>query len=148
MLIIPSIIQVFQFYLLRGMLALISSAVETFFYRFVAKLCFFLIFMGKYNFVYFCFHRSVAKTYNVRLANRLLVFLLFSPAFYISTTAFLPSSFSMCACMCAYAWWWCYHTVFVPVFLIGLASLYGWPFAALIGWVVIISQLILFSRLL
>lgn len=101
--------KVTQFYLLRVFLALVTSAVETF------------------------FHRSISRHHGASISNHLLLFLIISPAMFISSTAFLPSSFSMLLCMAAYASWWAYKSLWVSVLLVGGASLYGWPFAAIIG---------------
>lgn len=51
---------------------------------------------------------------------------------FVSSTAMLPSSFSMCFSSAAVAAWW--HKQYnLAVFLVAISALLSWPFAALLG---------------
>lgn len=61
-----------------------------------------------------------------------LIFQLFSAGMFISSTALLPSSFSMYLVTAALASWWHQHYK-LAIFFTAIAALLGWPFAALLG---------------
>ena len=110
------------------------------------------------------FCRAIAQGLSPRISNYAAVFLLLSPGMYISSAAFLPSTFAMITSMLAYtyiiqnikihsssqftwkdAWW----TVFqVPVFWFAVGGIVGWPFSAAIGIPFVLQEIITSSSLI
>ncbi|XP_044750721.1 alpha-1,2-mannosyltransferase ALG9 [Coccinella septempunctata] len=78
------------------------------------------------------FYKAVCREFGIHIGRLCLAFLLFSPGMFISSTAFLPSSFAMYMFMGACSAWWG-RNYNLAVFFTALGSLLGWPFAALLG---------------
>ncbi|KAJ8933722.1 hypothetical protein NQ314_013852 [Rhamnusium bicolor] len=97
-----------MFYFIRCLLGLICAIAEVYFYK------------------------ATCKEFGVHIGRICLAFQLFSAGMFISSTAFLPSSFAMYTCAAACAAWW-QQKFALAVFFIALGSLLGWPFAALLG---------------
>lgn len=70
------------------------------------------------------FFRAVCREFGIHIGRLCLVFLLFSPGMFISSTAFLPSSFAMYMFMGACAAWWG-RNYNLAVFFTALGSLLG-----------------------
>ncbi|KAF2898396.1 hypothetical protein ILUMI_07779 [Ignelater luminosus] len=96
------------FYFTRCLLGLICSFAEVYFYK------------------------AVCREFGVHVGRLCLAFQLFSAGMFISSTAFLPSSWAMYAFAAACAAWW-KQKYPLAIFMIALGSLLGWPFAALLG---------------
>ncbi|KAK9696634.1 Alg9-like mannosyltransferase family [Popillia japonica] len=96
------------FYFVRCLLGLLCSFVEVYFYK------------------------AVCREFGVHVGRMCLAFQLFAAGMFISSTAFLPSSFAMYMLCTACAAWWTEKYEFA-IFATALGSLLGWPFAALLG---------------
>uniref|UniRef100_A0A1Q3G447 Mannosyltransferase n=1 Tax=Culex tarsalis TaxID=7177 RepID=A0A1Q3G447_CULTA len=105
------------FYCIRVMLAAVCSVGETVMFR------------------------SIKKYYDTRIAIYWFIFQLFCPGMFISSTAFLPSSFSMFFTMLFYSSW-LRKKVNLSILSIAISSLLGWPFAALISLPFLYSTMI------
>ncbi|XP_055329427.1 alpha-1,2-mannosyltransferase ALG9-like [Paramacrobiotus metropolitanus] len=97
-----------MFYFLRFVLAIAAVAVEGAFY---AQIC---------------------KRFGPSVGRMVLVFLLFAPGMFISSTAFLPSSFAMLMTTAAYTAWFAGRNV-LAVIAVACSGILGWPFAGLLG---------------
>lgn len=69
-----------------------------------------------------------------------LVFQLCSTGMFISSTALLPSSFSMIFGNAALSAWWC-QKYRLAIFFTAISALLGWPFAAVIGLPIAIEMI-------
>lgn len=78
------------------------------------------------------FYRAANKVFGGHVAKCLLAFLVFSPGLFVSSTAYLPSTFSMYFTMLAIA---CLLTDKheVAVLCVAVSAFLGWPFAAVLG---------------
>ncbi|XP_071784454.1 alpha-1,2-mannosyltransferase ALG9-like [Asterias amurensis] len=92
------------------------------------------------------FYRGVCKNFGASVGRLTLCFSLFSTGMFISSAAFLPSSFSMYMTMVSMAGWYLDN---YPVAIIGTAvsALVGWPFAGALGIPIAIDILIRQKRL-
>ncbi|KAF5295400.1 hypothetical protein FQA39_LY13061 [Lamprigera yunnana] len=106
------------FYFIRCLLGLICSFAEVFFYK------------------------AVCREFGVHVGRLCLVFQLFSAGMFISSTAFLPSSWAMYALAAACSAWW-QQKYPLAVFMVALGALLGWPFAALLGLPMALDMVIL-----
>nr|XP_023012056.1 alpha-1,2-mannosyltransferase ALG9 [Leptinotarsa decemlineata] len=97
-----------MFYFIRCLLGLICASAEVYFYK------------------------AVCREFGVHIGRICLAFQLFSAGMFISSTAYLPSSFAMYAAAAACAAWW-QQQFELSIFFTALGSLLGWPFAALLG---------------
>lgn len=105
------------FYCIRVMLATVCAVAETAMYR------------------------SIEIWYEARVARMWLIFQLFSPGMFISSAAFLPSSFSMYFTMIFFSTWLC-KKFKMATLSVAVSSLLGWPFAALISLPFLYSTII------
>lgn len=105
------------FYLLRCLLGLLCTFAEVYFYK------------------------AVCREFGVHIGRMCLAFLIFSAGMFISSTAFLPSTFAMYAFTGACAAWWM-EKYPLAVFLTAIGALLGWPFAALLGLPIAYDMLI------
>lgn len=96
------------FYFIRCILGLICATCEVYFYK------------------------SVCREFGVHIGRICLAFQLFAAGMFISSTAFLPSSFAMYTVAAACASWW-QQKYALAIFFTALGSLLGWPFACLLG---------------
>ncbi|KYQ53422.1 Alpha-1,2-mannosyltransferase ALG9, partial [Trachymyrmex zeteki] len=87
------------------------------------------------------FYRSVCREFGIHVARLTFVFLIFSSGMYISSAAFLPSSFSMYLSTVATAAWYA-RQYELAIFATAISSLLGWPFAALLGLPIAVEMLI------
>ncbi|CAH0557064.1 unnamed protein product [Brassicogethes aeneus] len=78
------------------------------------------------------FYKAVCKEFGVHVGRICFTFLIFSAGMFISSTAFLPSSFTMYTFTAAMAAWW-QQKYALSIFLTALGSLLGWPFVAWLG---------------
>ncbi|XP_046734487.1 alpha-1,2-mannosyltransferase ALG9 [Diprion similis] len=86
------------------------------------------------------FYKNVCREFGVHIARLTLAFLIFSSGMYISSAAFLPSSFSMYLSTVAIAAW--YDRKYeLAIFTTAISSLLGWPFAVLLGIPIAIEML-------
>lgn len=106
------------FYFIRCLLGLMCSFAEVFFYK------------------------AVCREFGVHVGRLCLAFQLFSAGMFISSTAFLPSSWAMYAFAAACSAWW-QQKYPLAVFMIALGSLLGWPFAALLGIPIALDMLLM-----
>ena len=104
-------------YLIRCLLALMSSLCEVYFYQ------------------------SVAKEVGVNVGRLTLAFLVLSAGMFISSTAFLPSSTSMFLVMLSHGAWF-NQAYALAIFATALSAFLSWPFAALLGVPIAIDVLI------
>jgi hypothetical protein len=95
-------------YLIRCLLAFISSLCEVYFYQ------------------------GVARELGPNVGRLTLGFLVLSAGMFISSTAFLPSSTSMFLVMLSHGAWF-NQSYALAIFATALSSFLSWPFAALLG---------------
>ena len=96
-------------------------------------------------FVEFYFISTVRRKFSVSLSRTLTIVLAGNTGMFISTTAFLPSSFAIYFVTLAYAAWW--NTRFkLSIFCIAVSALIGWPFSAALGLPIAIDLVILKRR--
>lgn len=89
------------------------------------------------------FYQNVCKEFGIHIARLTYVFLITSSGMFISSSAFLPSSFAMCFSTVSIAAWYG-RKYEIAIFTTAISALLGWPFAALIG--VPIAADLLFRR--
>ncbi|XP_008544878.1 alpha-1,2-mannosyltransferase ALG9 [Microplitis demolitor] len=87
------------------------------------------------------FYQNVCKEFGVHVARLTLVFLISSSGMFISSAAFLPSSFSMYVSTAAISAWYA-RKYELAIFATAISSLLGWPFVALLGVPIVIDLLI------
>ncbi|XP_058808274.1 alpha-1,2-mannosyltransferase ALG9 isoform X2 [Phymastichus coffea] len=78
------------------------------------------------------FYKNVCREFGVHIARVTLAFMVLSSGMFISSAAFLPSSFSMCLSTLAIAAWFG-RKYELAIFSTAISALIGWPFAALLG---------------
>lgn len=100
--------KILLFYFQRCWLALICSACEFYFYR------------------------GVCREFGIHIGRLMLLFQLFSTGMFISSTAYLPSSFSMYMTLLLMGGWF-QRRYEGAVLTTALSAFLSWPFAALIG---------------
>ena len=76
--------------------------------------------------------RSIVKEFGANVGRLTFAFLLASAGMFISSTAFLPSTFSMYMTMVSMAAWWT-GQLHMAILATAVSALVGWPFAAAIG---------------
>ncbi|KAI6658998.1 Alpha-1,2-mannosyltransferase ALG9 [Oopsacas minuta] len=96
------------FYFLRVCLAVFSILVESYFIN------------------------SVRRRFSTSLSHTLTFVLAVNTGMFISTTAFLPSTFALQFVTLAYTAWW-NTNLKLSVFCIAISALIGWPFSAALG---------------
>ena len=104
-------------YLVRCLLALVSSLCEVYFYQ------------------------SVAKEVGVNVGRLTLAFLVLSAGMFISSTAFLPSTTSMFLVMLSHGAWF-NQSYALAIFTTAISAFLSWPFAALLGVPIAIDVLL------
>ncbi|XP_012284880.1 alpha-1,2-mannosyltransferase ALG9 isoform X1 [Orussus abietinus] len=87
------------------------------------------------------FYKNVCREFGIHIARMTLVFLIVSSGMFISSAAFLPSSFSMYLSTVAVGAWYDRKYEFA-IFATAISSLLGWPFAALLGLPIAAEMLI------
>ncbi|GAB0092917.1 Mannosyltransferase [Sergentomyia squamirostris] len=90
--------------------------------------------------VEFHFYKAVCREFGIHIGHIWLIFQFFSAGMFVSSTAFLPSSFSMYLGSAALAEWW-FQRYNSAVFLTAISTLLGWPFAAVIGLPIAIDMI-------
>uniref|UniRef100_T1JLB9 Mannosyltransferase n=1 Tax=Strigamia maritima TaxID=126957 RepID=T1JLB9_STRMM len=83
------------------------------------------------------FYKAVCHRFGAHVGRMTLIFLLFSAGMFISSTAFLPSSFAM-YCTLLTIGTWCYQKYSVRVTsltitCVATSTFIGWPFTAVLG---------------
>ncbi|XP_076435591.1 alpha-1,2-mannosyltransferase ALG9-like [Babylonia areolata] len=101
--------KILVFYLLRCVLGVVCAGCEVYLYRAVK------LYVGS------------------NIARLTLWFLLLSTGLFISSTAFLPSSFSMLLTMVATAAWLSCRQQGIAILAVAASAIIGWPFAAALG---------------
>ncbi|KAF4520183.1 hypothetical protein B566_EDAN003895 [Ephemera danica] len=86
------------------------------------------------------FYWSVCKEFGIHVGRITLAFLVFSSGMFISSTAFLPSSFSMYMALLSLGAWY-QRKYELAVLATALSAFLSWPFAALIGLPIAIDML-------
>lgn len=77
-------------------------------------------------------YRSICQEFGIHIGRLWLIFQLFSVGMFVSSTALLPSSFSMYfGCAALAAWWQLNYSL--AIFFVAISTLLGWPFGSLIG---------------
>lgn len=104
------------FYFIRCMIALGCCVAETYFYK------------------------AVCREFGVHIGRLWLIFQLFSPGMFVSSSALLPSSFSMYLTMAALTAWW-HQRYKLSILCVAISTLLGWPFAALVGIPIAVDML-------
>ncbi|PAV89619.1 hypothetical protein WR25_19659 isoform C [Diploscapter pachys] len=93
----------------------------------------------------FALYQAVCKRFCIGVGRFFVLFSLISTGMFISSSAFLPSSFAMAMNMLAMAaylrerWFW-------AIFCTALSGLVGWPFAAILGLPIVIDMLFIRGR--
>ncbi|XP_020288827.1 alpha-1,2-mannosyltransferase ALG9 isoform X2 [Pseudomyrmex gracilis] len=87
------------------------------------------------------FYKYVCLEFGIHIGRLTLAFLVLSSGMYISSAAFLPSSFSMSISTIAIASWYA-RRYELAIFTTAISSLLGWPFAALLGLPIAVEMLI------
>ncbi|KAL6255344.1 hypothetical protein P5V15_013682 [Pogonomyrmex californicus] len=87
------------------------------------------------------FYKYICSEFGIHIARLTLAFLIFSSGMYISSAAFLPSSFSMYLSTFATAAWYA-RQYELAIFATAISSLLGWPFASLLGLPIAAEMLI------
>jgi len=109
---------VLVFYFTRCLLAICCAATELFMYK------------------------AICREFGVHIGRMWIIFQLFSAGMFISSTALLPSTFSMYFTSAALtAWWTQRHKL--AIFMIAISALLGWPFAIILGIPIVFDILIL-----
>jgi alpha-1,2-mannosyltransferase len=114
--------KVMLFYFLRCLFGFVSSLAEVYFYKSI------------------CYH------FGKNTGRITLCFLVFAPGMFISSTAFLPSSFAMYMTMLAVASW-LNSSYSISILAVGLGTLVGWPFAGIIGVPIAIDMVLRRGRI-
>lgn len=78
------------------------------------------------------FVKAIWKLFGTRVGKLTFLFLLFSPGMFISSTAYLPSSFSMVFVMAAYTFW-LEEQIFCSLLCFCISVLLGWPFVGILA---------------
>lgn len=78
------------------------------------------------------FYKAVCREFGVAIGRLTLAFLLLSAGMFISSTAFLPSTFSMYMTLLSMAAWF-QRKYEVAILATALSAFLSWPFAGLIG---------------
>ncbi|XP_068152599.1 alpha-1,2-mannosyltransferase ALG9 [Drosophila tropicalis] len=86
-------------------------------------------------------YKSICQEFGIHIGRLWLIFQLFSVGMFVSSTALLPSSFSMYFGCSALAAWWQQHYS-LAIFFTAISALLGWPFAALIGVPMVLEMLL------
>ncbi|XP_033124840.1 alpha-1,2-mannosyltransferase ALG9-like [Anneissia japonica] len=89
------------------------------------------------------FYRGVCKAFGANIGRFTLLFLLISTGMFISSTAFIPSSFSMYMTMLSIGGWYLGNMP-VAILATALSTFISWPFAGAIGIPIAVD--ILFRR--
>lgn len=94
----------------------------------------------------FSLYKAVCRHLSVSIGRYYVVFSMLSTGMFISSTAFLPSSFAMTMNMYAMAAF-LNEKWFYAIFCTAVSTLVGWPFAAILGLPIVIDMLILRPKL-
>ncbi|XP_068205084.1 alpha-1,2-mannosyltransferase ALG9-like [Palaemon carinicauda] len=78
------------------------------------------------------FYRGICKEFGANVGRLTLCILVFAAGMFISSTAYLPSSFAMYMTLMSMGAW--YHQAYeLSIFTTAISAFLGWPFAAAIG---------------
>ncbi|XP_001599180.2 alpha-1,2-mannosyltransferase ALG9 [Nasonia vitripennis] len=86
------------------------------------------------------FYKNISREFGIHIARMTLAFLILSSGMFISSAAFLPSSFSMYFSTIAIAAWYG-RKYELAIFATAISALLGWPFAALLGVPIAVEML-------
>jgi alpha-1,2-mannosyltransferase len=84
------------------------------------------------------FHRGICREFGVHIGRSWFYFQLLSAGMFISSSALLPSSFSMYFSISALSAWW-HQKYKLAIFFTAISVLLGWPFVGLISVPLIID---------
>uniref|UniRef100_A0A0K0D916 Mannosyltransferase n=1 Tax=Angiostrongylus cantonensis TaxID=6313 RepID=A0A0K0D916_ANGCA len=93
----------------------------------------------------FSLYKAVCKHLSISIGRFFVVFSMLSTGMFISSTAFLPSSFAMTMNMYAMAAF--LNEKFYAIFCTAVSTLVGWPFAAVLGLPIVVDMMILRPKL-
>ncbi|XP_046447419.1 alpha-1,2-mannosyltransferase ALG9-like [Daphnia pulex] len=110
--------QVLVFYFLRWLLGFASTTSETYFYK------------------------GVVQQFGPKVGRLTFVFLLFSAGMFQSSSAFLPSTFSMYMCLISMGAWFQGNCI-LAILTTAISAFLSWPFAGIIGIGIAVDVLIL-----
>uniref|UniRef100_A0A0N4Z5Y3 Mannosyltransferase n=1 Tax=Parastrongyloides trichosuri TaxID=131310 RepID=A0A0N4Z5Y3_PARTI len=113
--------KIFVFFGIRCFLGLICSIADTLLYYSLCKK----------------FSNSIGRIY--------IVFALLAPGMFISSTSFLPSSFSMVMCTLTVAAY-LRENFFVSILCTAISALLGWPFAAILGLPIVAHMVLIYYK--
>jgi alpha-1,2-mannosyltransferase len=88
---------------------------------------------------------QTALQINTQTGFFVFIFLVLSPGMFIAGTSYLPSSFAMYCITAAFAIGLSrssFTKIFKIIFLVGLASLLGWPFAGFLAFLFAVDLLL------
>ncbi|XP_036345185.1 LOW QUALITY PROTEIN: alpha-1,2-mannosyltransferase ALG9-like [Rhagoletis pomonella] len=86
-------------------------------------------------------YKSICQEFGIHIGRLWLIFQLFSVGMFVSSTALLPSSFSMYfGCAAIAAWWQLKYSL--AIFFVAISAILGWPFAGLLGVPVALDMLL------
>ncbi|XP_004529182.1 alpha-1,2-mannosyltransferase ALG9 [Ceratitis capitata] len=86
-------------------------------------------------------YKAISQEFGIHIGRLWLIFQLFSVGMFVSSTALLPSSFSMYfGCAALAAWWQMKYSL--AIFFVAISSLLGWPFGGLIGVPIAVDMLL------
>ncbi|XP_063426671.1 alpha-1,2-mannosyltransferase ALG9-like [Mytilus trossulus] len=106
--------KVVLFYLLRCILAVCCSAAEVYFYK------------------------GICKHFGTNTGRITLLFLIMSAGMFISSTAFLPSSFCMYLTFISMGAWFL-GKYSIAIAAVAASSILGWPFASILGIPIVVD---------
>ncbi|KAH9514081.1 mannosyltransferase [Bulinus truncatus] len=92
------------------------------------------------------FYKGVCEKFGSNVGRLTLILLLFSAGMFTSSSAFLPSSFSMYLTMVAFGCWFT-GKVHISILSIAASAIIGWPFAAALGIPIAVDVVILKKQL-
>jgi alpha-1,2-mannosyltransferase len=83
-------------------------------------------------------NRGICREFGVHVGRSWLVLQLFAAGMFVSSTALLPSTFSMYFTMASLSAWW-HQKYKLAIFFTAISVLMGWPFVGLISLPIIID---------
>ncbi|EGG14046.1 glycosyltransferase [Cavenderia fasciculata] len=78
------------------------------------------------------FYAGVKKLFGNQISFLMAIFMFFSPGFFLSSTVYLPNTFSMTMIMFSYGFWML-NRPFLAVFTCACSVFMGWPFVIVVG---------------
>lgn len=107
---------------------------------------FVLVFCANYILPLDIYLRAICREFGVHIGRTWILFQMFCPGMFISSSAFLPSSFSMYFICGALAAWW-YQIYSLAIFMTALSAFLGWPFTAILGVPIVLDVVLRQNKL-